>query len=516
MRNLSEAEITQANSLVFNLIGDKDRVTNNFDNRIFYSSLIKRDGTVSNRELCHDILLGLNSDYQGGLFNNKLLVDNVLFFVPSYYRNHAEITEKFTLFMEEIKSINNLTDEELGAFTYISTTNNDFQCFGYKFGTIFQQSRGFAYIPLKLFRLAIMCNIESKSIVEAMKLNSNRYIDHNDRAIYRDFSDKVYTCLSNLRDVHFPNNFFLADIRIAAKDLEQNILLKKRKEEAEAKKMKKLEEIKAKVLRTKEVPIMVLSRHPSHAPLRQLESSCRILVRLGSTTETPPKMVDKCVEINSIVGVQTSSSKIRMKRAFAKNNIQTSAWILPENEQEIRQFAAQFAEKKNVKYVSKSEFGSRGEGNRLHDNVEDLISFFNTGNKYGRYIVEKYYSYNKEYRLHVSSRGVCFYTCRKMLKSGTPEDQKWVRNDSTCVWILEENELFGKPKTWDQIVQASINAINAVGLDVGAVDVRVNNEGQFIILETNSAPSFGDLTLDKYYEEIPLLAWDKMLKMSQV
>jgi len=468
MRNLSEAEITQANSLVFNLIGDKDRVTNNFDNRIFYSSLIKRDGTVSNRELCHDILLGLNSDYQGGLFNNKLLVDKVLFFVPSYYRNHAEITEKFTLFMEEIKSINNLTDEELGAFTYISTTNNDFQCFGYKFGTIFQQSRGFAYIPLKIFRLAIMCNIESKSIVEAMKLNSNRYIDHNDRAMYKDFSDKVYTCLSNLRDVKFSSNLFLAEVRLAAKNLEENTLLVKRRKEEEERKMKKLEEIKARVIRKKEVPIMVLSRHPSHKELRTLESTCRILVRLGSTTATPPKMVDRCVEINSIEGVQTSSSKIRMKEAFHKAGVQTSTWIVPQTEDVVRKWAAQFADKKSVKFVSKSEFGSRGEGNRLHNSLEELITFLNTGtNKYGRYVIEKYYSYNKEYRLHVSSRGVCFYTCRKMLKSGTPEAQKWVRNDSTCVWILEENPLFEKPKTWDSIVKSCVNAINAVGLDIG-------------------------------------------------
>ena len=100
-----------------------------------------------------------------------------------------------------------------------------------------------------------------------------------------------------------------------------------------------------------------------------------------------------------------------------------------------------------------------------------------------------------------------------MLKSGTPEEQKWVRNDSTCVWILEENELFDKPKTWDLIVQECVKATRAVGLDVSAVDVRVNNEGQYIILETNSAPSFGDLTLDKYQEEIPQLAWYKIQEM---
>ena len=52
----------------------------------------------------------------------------------------------------------------------------------------------------------------------------------------------------------------------------------------------------------------------------------------------------------------------------------------------------------------------------------------------------------------------------------------------------------------------------AVGLDIGAVDVKVqsstNNKGSrrespnFIILEINSAPSFGEITGTKYITEI--------------
>ena len=55
--------------------------------------------------------------------------------------------------------------------------------------------------------------------------------------------------------------------------------------------------------------------------------------------------------------------------------------------------------------------------------------------------------------------------------------------------------------------------IQAVGLDIGAIDVRVQNEvtakgkkrnePDFIILETNSAPSFGEITTQKYLNEIP-------------
>jgi len=500
--------------LAENTIEDCERVIHNFNSRIFFGSLVKENNAIAPAQLCHDLLLGNTLDFEKGSFANKLVADRMLFFVPAYYATQDRVFQYFTLFMNELKNVNNLTDEELGAFDYLFTTTKDYHCFCYKVGEIFKKSKGFSYIPLKLFRLAIVCNDQSTCITDAMTLEPR--FEYTDLTMYTAFREDVLKCLFNLRYVTFGYNNFLGSCRISASNLRANEEMIKKEKEKEEQRERKLKELKRQVIRKNERPIMVRSRHPSHDELRDLHSTCRILIRLGSTTPTPPKMVDKCIEINNIEGVRTSSSKIRMKQAFAENGIPTSLWILPENEQDIRAFASQFNDKKNVKFVSKSEFGSRGEGNRLHESLEDLINFFNSGtNKYGRYIIEKYYSYSREYRLHVSSRGECFYACRKMLKNGTPSDQKWVRNDSTCVWILEENEMFDKPKTWDRIVQASVAAINAVGLDIGACDVRVNNEGQFIILETNSAPSFGDLTLEKYQEEIPKLAWDKMLKLSQ-
>jgi len=128
------------------------------------------------------------------------------------------------------------------------------------------------------------------------------------------------------------------------------------------------------------------------------------------------------------------------------------------------------------------------------------------------YVFERFYNYAREYRLHVSSEG-CFYTCRKMLKRDTPEENKWFRNDENCVWVLEDNPNFDKPVNWDDVVKHSVKALKAVGLDFGAIDLRIqsatNSEGEtreepkFIIVEINSAPSFGEITLQKYLEELP-------------
>ena len=147
-------------------------------------------------------------------------------------------------------------------------------------------------------------------------------------------------------------------------------------------------------------------------------------------------------------------------------------------------------------------FGSRGRGNTKHDNAQQLEAFIR-GKDMSNYIFEKFYDYAREYRLHVSARG-CFYTCRKMIKEGTPDKDRWFRNDSNSVWILEDNPQFNKPATWTQIERDCVQALNRIGLDFAAFDVKVAAKtGDWIIIESNSAPSFGDLTLGKYVREIP-------------
>ena len=77
---------------------------------------------------------------------------------------------------------------------------------------------------------------------------------------------------------------------------------------------------------------------------------------------------------------------------------------------------------------------------------------------------------------------------------------------------MENNPLFDKPANWNVVVTECVKALNAVGLDVGAIDLRIQSakDGQtnrknpeFIVLETNSAPSFGERTLEMYLQEIP-------------
>lgn len=266
----------------------------------------------------------------------------------------------------------------------------------------------------------------------------------------------------------------------------------------------------------------IRSRHPSHDILR---GNIRLLpfksiVRLGSTTDEPDTVTNggRRIECNTIEAVQTASNKLRMKRAFNDNEVKTADWYTIHEIGGGHDIRVEFNPDLNISLseltfpiIAKHIYGSRNNGNVKLDTLEELEDWI-PGKTLSNYIFEKFYNYSREYRLHVTSDG-CFYTCRKMLKRDVEEDQRWFRNDSNSVWMIEDNELFDKPVNWDDVIEHSARALNAVGLDIGAVDLkiqsrfdskdRVRESPDFIVLEINSAPSFGEITAEKYINEIP-------------
>ena len=275
----------------------------------------------------------------------------------------------------------------------------------------------------------------------------------------------------------------------------------------------------------------IRSRHPSHRVIRPNTNNLPLLpfksiIRLGSTTHMSDTITNNGnrIELNTVNAIKNSANKLLMKQSFSENNVKTANWwkfdgelFYKFNTHEVDESQEDelIANFEDLPYpiISKHIYGSRGSGNIKHNNPESLKTWMENRNL-DNYIFEKYYSYLREYRLHVDSDG-CFYTCRKMLKRDTPENSKWYRNNDHCVWIMEDNELFDKPTNWNDIVNESVKALNSVGLDFGAVDVKIqsatNKEGkirdypEFIIIEINSAPSFGKVTAEKYIEQLPKL-----------
>ena len=266
---------------------------------------------------------------------------------------------------------------------------------------------------------------------------------------------------------------------------------------------------------------MIRSRHPSHNGLRNgiIKLPFRSVIRFGSTTELedPATLNGSRVELNPANAIKNSSSKLLMKRCFQTLNVKTAPWTqLQGNNNSLNQFV----EEVGFPIVAKSHNGSRGRGNTILKTQEEVDNFLNSRpNNLNGYIFEKYCNYNKEYRLHVTEDG-CFYSCRKMLKQEFKDHpNSWQRHDDNCVWILEQNENFDKPDNWNDIVAHCVKAIKSCGLDFGACDLRVQNNTDsdgnrrsnpdFIVVEVNSAPSMGEITLIKYKEELPKLLMKK-------
>lgn len=251
----------------------------------------------------------------------------------------------------------------------------------------------------------------------------------------------------------------------------------------------------------------IRSRHPSHDILREALPLLpfKSVIRLGSDTELEDTVENggNRVEINPVDGINNSKDKLAMKQRFVEAGVNTADWV------KLADWNNQF----EYPIVVKHRFGSRGTGNTLLHSKEEFAAWIK-GKTNNHYIVERFYTYVREYRLHVTADG-CFYTNRKMLKEDAPKETSWQRHDDNCIWVLETNEKFDKPACWDTIISDCVKALAAVGLDVGAFDVKVQSarnsktnlrkEVKFIIIEVNSAPSFGLLTAELYVDILPKL-----------
>lgn len=268
---------------------------------------------------------------------------------------------------------------------------------------------------------------------------------------------------------------------------------------------------------------MVCSRHPSHSILRAKNQTLSLLpfrsvIRLGSSTDS-----DGRLEINTVEAVKNSASKLLMKQKFTEAGVKTAEWrkgsllTLPYTTNEYIAFMSEDVDGYNqINYpiVAKSHFGSRGIGNTKFNTKEELEAWLPNKNL-SNYIFEQFVKMTREYRLHITKFG-CFYTCRKLVKSDAPEDT-WQKHDDVCNWVLEENPSFKKPKNWDAIVADCIKAKDALGLDICAFDVGVQGakdgiereNPEWVIFESCSAPSFGNITGQKYIEILPKLLIDK-------
>lgn len=269
----------------------------------------------------------------------------------------------------------------------------------------------------------------------------------------------------------------------------------------------------------------IRTKNFSARPLRHtINSPIRTIVRLGSLTPTSkafPKSFGKkkILEINTVSSIENSRSKLLMKDCFKQANVNQSEWFILECSSSNKSLIDVIKQKPipytNLPYplIAKRIYGFKGHGMVKIDTVDQLDEFIKKTPSLGSYYFEKFYNYAREYRLHITKEG-CFMCWRKLRRLDS--ENRWFFNSSNCNWVNENHKLFDKPHNWKTIEKQCIKALEAVSLDIGACDVRVQSSSnskstspKFIIIEINSAPSLGSYGIEMYTKKIKELINNK-------
>lgn len=251
--------------------------------------------------------------------------------------------------------------------------------------------------------------------------------------------------------------------------------------------------------------VKIRTKNPSASSLRKsIPTKKRAVVRLGSLTPTIrvfPNHRD-VIEINTPEAIENSRSKLKMKECFSKLDVPQASWSTFDT---IDPNTIEFP------IVIKRVYGFKGRGMELIEDRDQFNDWSRTHTNKDGWYIEKFHNYAREYRLHVAKDIGVFMSWRKLRKSEATE--RWFFNSSNCNWVNPEHELFDTPRCWDEMCKHAINALEATGLDIGAVDVRVQSNEvdnpRFIVCEINSAPALGTMGIEKYKEIITKLINNK-------
>lgn len=205
-----------------------------------------------------------------------------------------------------------------------------------------------------------------------------------------------------------------------------------------------------------------------------------VIINWGSSNL--PEALKNAIIINRPESVAKASNKLKAFLAFKEAGVPTPEFT------EDRQEALKWLEKAKAMVVVRTKLsGHSGEGIVLVEekNKEELVQ----APLYTEYVKKV-----QEYRLHVCG-GEVFFIQRKARKQDVPDDEiNWqVRNHANGFIFAHQGVDVPEGHR-----KAAVDAVNALGLDFGAVDLIETKKGECFVLEVNTACGLEGTTLDKY------------------
>ena len=206
---------------------------------------------------------------------------------------------------------------------------------------------------------------------------------------------------------------------------------------------------------------------------------CGALINWGSGS-LPARIKTRRI-LNAPASVQKAANKISAFKAMeGKANI-------PEFTTSMEK-AIEWAEQGNTVVCRKLVNGHGGAGIVLAEKKEEVVK----APLYTKYVPKK-----DEYRVHVMGGEMIHKQRKARRRDVEDENVNWKIRNHDNGFIFQVND-FEIPQ---DAIDQSIAAVNALGLDFGAVDVIWSaKEQKAYVLEVNTAPGVSGTTLEKYNE----------------
>lgn len=204
-----------------------------------------------------------------------------------------------------------------------------------------------------------------------------------------------------------------------------------------------------------------------------------IAIRWGGA-ELPNLDAPDC--INKSEAIKRASSKIATFRRLSDADVPIPRWTTSREE----------ATRWEATVFGRTSEGFAGRG----------IEVYEPGTRIGSHaLYTEFIPNEREYRLHVVG-GVVVSVQRKYLERPHLVGRGYLKNVAHgYVFKTPEKDLNQSRK------DAAIKAVEALGLDFGAVDMIVDAEGKEYVLEVNTAPSLSPMRVEAYLNALrPMLA----------
>lgn len=205
----------------------------------------------------------------------------------------------------------------------------------------------------------------------------------------------------------------------------------------------------------------------------------------------PQSFYGNATVLNSLEALNRAANKLTALNVMSQAGVSTIEYTTD------RSAAQGWIEAGDTVYARGTLNGHSGEGITVHQRNQEDVSI-------GRVPAAPLYTkgittQRREWRVHVF-KGVITYVQKKIRRNGYREDASYredVRNHHTG-WVYS-NQFNDAPSA--AVLRAAFDAVAALGLDFGAVDV-ISRQDQAWVLEVNTAPGLTGTTLETYQHNV--------------